>query len=54
MITRTTDEMRELNAKMVESDSNEQESRFVYWINQKKFYAMLGSSSNDDPSEMKF
>ena len=29
MITRTTDEMRELNAKMVESDPDEQESRFV-------------------------
>lgn len=49
MITRTTDEMRELNAKMVESDPDEQESRFVLI---KKICPTL--ESNHDPNEMKF
>lgn len=53
MITRTTDEMRELNAKMMESDSDEQESRFVYRVN-KTTFVQRSRVRNDDPSEMKF
>lgn len=53
MITRTTDEMRELNAKMMESDSDEQESRFVYRVNKTTFVQRY-RVRNDDPSEMKF
>lgn len=53
MITRTTDEMRELNAKMMESDSDKQESRFVYRVN-KTTFVQRSRVRNDDPSEMKF
>ncbi|XP_043794801.1 neprilysin-4-like [Apis laboriosa] len=41
MITRTTDEMRELNAKMVESDPNEQESRSDLCIKEGKIMEVI-------------